>query len=179
MELAVGDVLRRFFEASYDPIFYDRGRGGRLNAPNGRYGVLYAAARLQGAVAETFLPQPGRTLLPADLLARKAYARLRVLRPLRLVLLSGPGLARVGATAQVVHGGLRYDVPQAWSGQLFDHPRRYDGVVYTARHDDQAVCYALFNRGAEAVEALSRECDLDQDWFWVLAEPYGVGLAPA
>ncbi len=38
-----------------------------------------------GAFVETFLREPGRTLLPADLLARKAYILLRTLRPLRLV----------------------------------------------------------------------------------------------
>ena len=66
-----------------------------------------------GAFAETFLRQPGRRFIPDDLLAAKAYAQLRATRPLRLVKLSGPGLAKLGATAQVTHGGLPYDVPQA------------------------------------------------------------------
>jgi len=32
--------------------------------------------------------------------------------------LAGPGLAILGATAEVVHGGLPYDDPQAWSKAL-------------------------------------------------------------
>jgi hypothetical protein len=100
VELPAGTLLHRFYTATYEPIFYDRGRNGRFNAPDGSYGVLYAAMSPAGAFAETFLREPGRTLLPADLLARKAYIQLRVLRPLRLVKLGGPGLARVGGTAE-------------------------------------------------------------------------------
>ncbi len=176
--LAVGEFLHRFHTAKHEPLFFDRGLGGRLNAPNGGYGVLYAANYPAGAFAETFLRQPGRTLLAADFLASKAYARLRVLRPLTLIKLGGPGLARVGATAEVTHGGLPYDVPQAWSEALRAHPANVDGIAYYARHDDEQLCYALFDHPPEPVEVAEREADLDVDWFWRLAEPYGVALAP-
>jgi hypothetical protein len=174
--LTPGDVIHRFHSVGFDPIHYDLGPDGRLNAPDGGYGVLYAAATPQGAFAETFLRSPGRTQLPLDLLASKAYARLSVSRTLRLVRLAGVGLARLGATAQVVHGGRPYDAPQAWSGALFAHPGGYDGIAYHARHDDEALCYALFDRGDPTLAEASREEDLDQNWFWELAEPYGIGL---
>src|SRR5262249_8524324 len=103
---------------------------------------------------------------------------LEVLRPLRLVRLAGPGLARAGATAQVTHGGQPYDAPQAWSAAIYALPEIYDGIAYTARHDDAAVCYAIFGRPSPAVAEVSRQADLDADWFWQLAERYGVGLAP-
>jgi len=176
--LKAGEILHRFFTAAFDPIYFDRGRGGRLNAPDDSYGVLYAAKAPQGAFAETFLRNPGLTQLPTDLLARKAYATLEVVRPLKLVRMAGPGLARVGATAQVVHGGKPYDNPQTWSGALYQHPGAYDGIAYNARHDDEALCYALFERAAGAMRELARRSDLDEDWFWDIAEPYGVGLAP-
>jgi hypothetical protein len=172
------EILHRFFSADYDPIYFDRGRNGRLNAPDDSYGVLYAAKGAHGAFAETFLRNPGLTQLPTDLLARKAYVTLEVLRPLKLVKMAGPGLARIGATAQVVHGGKPYDSPQAWSGALHQHPGRYDGIAYNGRHDDEALCCAIFERAAGAVREATRETDLDQDWFWDIAEPYGVGLAP-
>lgn len=177
--VAAGETLHRFFSAAHDPIYFDRGADGRLNAPSGAgYGVLYAAKAPQGAFAETFLRNPGLTLLPTDLLARKAYVRLEVLRPLKLVRLAGPGLARLGATAQVVHGGKPYDAPQAWSAALHAHPGAFDGIAYNARHDDEALCYAIFDRAADALREASRDRELDRDWFWDLAEPYGVGLAP-
>jgi hypothetical protein len=178
VHLAENDVLHRFFTAGFDPVFFDRGRGGRLNAPDGSYGVLYAAKTEAGAFAETFLRVPGRTLIPADRLAQKGYVRLRVLRPLTLIKFSGPGLARLGATAEVVHGGKPYDTAQAWSKALRAHPAGANGIAYTARHDDEALCYVLFDAEPAPVEEIHRETNLDQDWFWRVAEPYGVGLAP-
>lgn len=177
--LAPGTELHRFYPAGLDPIYFDRSRSGRLNAPDGRYGVLYAAARPEGAFAETFLRTPGRTLLAPELVAAKGQARLRTLQPLTLVQLHGPGLARLGATAEVTHGGLPYAAPQAWSAALHDHPAHADGLAYTARHDDAEVCYAIFERAAAAVVIDAAEEDLDREEFYLLAEHYGVGLAPA
>ena len=78
ISLAEGEIVHRFYSAQHDPIYFDRSRAGRLSAPDGVYGVLYAAKTPAGAFAEAFLREPGRTLLPADLLATKAYSRLRV-----------------------------------------------------------------------------------------------------
>jgi hypothetical protein len=176
--LEAGEILHRFFTAAYDPIHFDHSRDGRLNAPDGSYGVLYTAKDARGAFAETFLREPGRTLIPSDLLAKKAYVRLRVTRPLVLIKLGGLGLARLGATAEVVHGGLPYDVPQAWSAALRNHPVNANGIAYYARHDDEAFCYALYDHEPLALEEERQDTSLDENWFWDLAEPYGVGLSP-
>lgn len=177
--LPEGTELHRFYPAGLEPIYFDKSLGGRLNAPDGRYGVLYAAAKPEGAFAETFLRTPGKTLLAPELIAAKAQALLKTLRPLTFVQLHGPGLARLGATAEVTHGGLPYDAPQAWSAALHDHPLQADGIAYTARHDDAEVCYAIFERAAAAITLEAQEEDLDHDGFYLLAEHYGVGLAPA
>jgi hypothetical protein len=79
--------------------------------------------------------------------------------------------------AEVVHGGLPYDVPQAWSKALSEHPKRVDGIAYHARHDDEALCYALFDRAHDALVETERRTDFDQDWFWRLAARYKVGVA--
>jgi len=178
VRLRRGTVLHRFYTAEYEPVFFDPSRLGRLNSPEGSYGVLYAAREAFGAFAETFLRQPGRTLIDAGLLRRKAYVRLEVTTDLRLIRLAGPGLGILGATAEVVHGGLPYDVPQAWSRALFEHPIRPDGIAYHARHDDEGLCYAIFDRARGSVREIDRELDLDQDWFWRLARRYRVGLSP-
>ncbi len=179
VRLPENSVLHRFYTARFDPIFFDRSLAGRLNAPDGGYGVLYAARTKAGAFAETFLRQPGRTLIPADFLASKAYARLRVLRPLTLIKFSGPGLGRLGATAELVHGGKPYDAPQAWSKALKARPVGADGIAYTARHDDEELCYALFDGRSNPVAEIDSVTNLDRDWFWLIAEPYGVGIAPS
>jgi hypothetical protein len=78
----------------------------------------------------------------------------------------------------VVHGGKPYDSPQAWSGALHQHPEHYDSIAYNARHDDEALCYAIFQHAAGAVREAARVTGLDRDWFWDIALSYGVGLAP-
>ena len=178
LELPRDTDLHRFYRAAYEPIHFDASLSGRLNAPDGAYGVLYAAATPSGAFAETFLRQPGRTLLAADFVAARAYARLRLSRSLRLIRFAGPGLARLGATAEIVHGGLPYAAPQAWSAALHAHPAAADGIAYHARHDDDELCYALFDRARAAVREVERDRDLDADWFWQIAAPYGVGFSP-
>ncbi len=178
IHLKQGSLIERIFAAAHNPVHFDRSRNGRLNAPDASYGVLYAAQEIRGAFAETFLRVPGRRLIPLDLVAAKARAQLKLTRDLRLVQLAGFGLARMGATAEVTHGGLPYDAPQAWSKALRDHPDRPDGVAYMARHDDEAICYALFDHAPPCVIEHARETSLDHDWFWELADVYDLGVAP-
>lgn len=178
IEIPAVEKLHRFYTTQWEPIFFDRSTIGRFNAPDGSYGVLYAAKEAAGAFAETFLRTPGRTLIDTDLLQRKAYIRLTTGRNLTLIRLAGPGLAHLGATAEVTHSGLPYDVAQAWSAALLAHPVGADGIAYHARHDDSELCYALFDRSADAIVEDVRELDLDQDWFWRIADRYRVGLAP-
>jgi hypothetical protein len=178
LQLPAGTIIHRFYTNGYEPVFFDPGLSGRLNAPDGSYGVLYSAKEPSGAFAETFLRTPGRSLIDTDMLRRKAYVRLQVRSELNLIKLAGPGLAILGATAEVVHGGLPYDVPQAWSKALSRHPAGADGIAYYARHDDEALCYAIFDRATAAIAEAERETDLDQDWFWRLARSYRVGMAP-
>lgn len=176
-KLPAGALLHRFYTLGYDPIHFAFGPDGRLNAPDRSYGVLYAAAAVEGAFAETFLRQPGRRMIPADLLAKKGYARLRLTREAAFVVLAGPGLGVLGATAEVTHGG-SYDLPQAWSAALHAHPIRADGVAYHARHDDVQMCFALFDRARAAVVESDRNEHLDDAWFWTVADGYEVGRAP-
>jgi hypothetical protein len=178
VRIKAGATLHRFFTRAFEPIHFDRNADGRLNAPDASYGVLYAAETMNGAFAETFLRQPGRQQIPSDLLARKAQVRLRVTRELVLIRLAGPGLAAVGATAEITHGGLPYGAPQAWSAALHAHPVRADGIAYMARHDDSELCYAIYDRAQDAVLEVDREIGLDNDQFWTLAEHYNVGRSP-
>jgi len=175
--LAAGVTVERFYSNAFAPIHFDRSRNGRMNAPDGGYGVLYAAAELRGAFAETFLRIPGRTLLPLDFVRRKSRVRIRLTGSLQLVKFAGAGLARLGATAEVSHGGLPYDAPQKWSQAIHALPSAPHGIAYRARHDDDAFCYAIFDRSEPLIEEELREVDIDKDWFWSLADAYGIGLA--
>jgi len=179
VRLPVGTDVHRFYSSRFDPIHFDRSSDGRLNSPDGSYGVLYVAREPSGAFAETFLRRPGRTLIDTSFLSRKAYVRLRITSAMTVVRLAGPGLAIFGATAEVTHSGLPYDVSQAWSKALFAHPIGPAGIAYHARHDDEALCYALHERCAGGLAEVERIVDLDADWFWRLAERYRIGLSPS
>ncbi len=178
-EARENERFHRFYSKGpgWDPIYYDKSNLGRLNDPQGGYGVLYCAARLEGAFAESFLRTPGRLLLPSDIIAAKGYVEIRALRHLRSARLHGHALASIGATAQVTHGGgPPYGIPQKWSEAIFNHPADFDGIAYNARHDDDQICYAIFDRAKSKVIETFRETDLLQDWFYKLVDHYKVGI---
>jgi hypothetical protein len=117
--------------------------------------------------------------LARDLVDGKEYCAIKFMRALRLARLYGNGLAVLGGTAQITHGGLPYDLPQSWSKALHDHKINLDGIAYRSRHDDNEVCFAVFDRAQDALVVKSREPDLDQDWFYDLMNRYRIGLAPS
>jgi hypothetical protein len=175
-----GTILHRFHNGAFGPIYFDKGLGGRLNSPSGSYGVLYAALNSNGAFAEAFLRTPGRRLLDPHVVAGKAYAQLEALADLKFIHLDGPSLAVMGATAEIVHsGGPPYPNPQAWSFALHGHPEKADGIAYSSRHDPHQICLAVFDRAAHAIGEFLREADLDQEWFWELADIYEMGQPPS
>lgn len=178
LTLPEGAMLHRFYTAAFAPLYFDRSQGGRLNAPDGSYGTLYTAETTRGAFAETFLRRPGLNLIDAKIVAAKAHVKIQVNAPLSLIQLTGPGLAIVGATAEVTHGGLPYDLPQQWSRALHTHPCKADGIAYRSRHDDDELCFALFDRASTRIAVHTATEDLDQTWFWNLMDVYSVGLAP-
>jgi hypothetical protein len=49
LALAADTRIERIFTAAYDPVYFDKTLSGRLNAPDGSFGVLYAAETLRGA----------------------------------------------------------------------------------------------------------------------------------
>lgn len=177
-ELPTGTRLHRFHTAAFDPIHYDRTTGGRLNAPGGEYGVIYTALSAHGAFAESFLRQPGRTLLPSRIMSIKAYAELQVLSPMRCLCVYGPGLAILGATAEITASSPPYDMPQAWSKAIHEGYPDIDAIAYMSRHDNLETCLAIFDRAGHKVAVAAQQLDLDCDWFYDLMNRYHVGLGP-
>jgi hypothetical protein len=175
--LTTTTTLYRFYRRKKDPMHFDRSIQGRFNSRDGSFGVLYAAQHRRGAFAETFLREPGRTLLPQDLIKSRALVSLRATRSLRIVELYGRGLAHVGATADITSSPQPYDTPQAWAAALHHHPDGFDGIAYRSRHDNNEICYALFDRCAPITEVDRDELLLDAEWFYDLLEHYSVGIS--
>jgi hypothetical protein len=169
----------RFYPRGKDPIYFDHSKEGRLNSPDASFGVLYVAKKITGAFAETFLRQPGRTLLAVDFIEKKALVFLRSTRALRVANLYGRGLTVLGATAEITSSPQPYGLPQAWSAALRNHPGAFDGIAYRAKHDNDEICYALFDRSAPAITEVHREeMLLDTDSFCNLLDHYSVGISP-
>lgn len=141
----------RLHRLDRDPVFFGRTGLNRFDAPAGEYGVLYAAGDVHGAFVETFGRTGGERLVSAADLRLRGLARIAARRPLRLVDLAGPGLARLGADGRLATGD--YRVAGRWALALWRHPELPDGLRYRCRHDPSRHAVALFDRAADAVRA--------------------------
>ena len=163
----------RFYRNGYGSTYFAMDRSGRLNAPDGSFGVLYAAQSLNGAFAETFLRDPGQNRVDGSFLRSKGLVHLTSTVDLRMAALFGPGLATVGATAEVTHSGVDgYDLSQGWSKALHDHPQDFDGIAYRSRHDDNEICYAIFDSAQRKIKVTAEYPDLDRSEIWDLIDQY-------
>lgn len=146
----------RIYRLEHDPLFFGATGYNRFDDPRRRFEVLYAAQEEAGAFIEVFGFGAGsgvNTVRENDLVAR-AYASIEAERPLRLVDLTGPGLAQVGATNRLTAGA--HAVAQQWSRALWSHPSRPDGLLYRARYEPSCLSVALFGRTRRHVRAQPR-----------------------
>ena len=136
-----------------DAIFFGTSGDNRFDAPGGEFGVLYVAQDMFGAFVETLGHKTGTRLIAlADLQAR-GLAQINVARPLRLVDLTGSGLAQLAADNELA--SWPPEVAQRWSLAFHKHPDQPDGLLYRARHDPARLCAAIFNRAGVALTVTS------------------------
>lgn len=127
-----------------DPVHFGRDPTSRFNAPSREFGVLYLASHPACAFIEVFGRVSGPSFVEPAQLSRRKLAEIRPPRPLRLVDLTGSGLARIGADARLFAG--EHAVARRWSLALFLHPASPDGLLYPARHDPSLRAAAVFDR---------------------------------
>lgn len=174
--LPKGTVFHRIHAAAKSAIYFDKGDGGRFNAPDGSFGTMYAANATDGAFAEVFLRDVSTSVVSEAFVATRALSLVRLLRDARVVRLRGSGLHAIGATA-VVSAIWPYSVPQAWAKALFEHPSAPDGIAYRSRHDDSEQCIAFFERLPPYLDVTYTARDLlSQSSFHSAAAKYGVGV---
>lgn len=157
-------------------MWFGREGTNRWDAPNNEYGVLYLGEDLTAAFAETFLRQRGVVVISKAELDARRVSTVRALAPLRLVDLTGPGLATIGADASVVHGN--YGTTQHWALALWMHPEQPDGLYYQARHDPSVKCLAIFDRSQSCVQASGSPERLDANLAALgsILDRYNIGL---
>lgn len=146
--LSYGATLFRIYRTDRGPAFWGKTGDNRFDAPAAEFGVLYAASDQHGAFIETCGGLLNRTVTSSFLGAR-GWARVIPAQDLKLVDLSGSGLARIGADERLCSG--EHDVAQQWALALWQHPAHVDGIHYRARHDPSRTSVAIFDRAASAV----------------------------
>lgn len=156
----------RIHRLTHGPLYFGRSGDNRFDAPDGEFGVLYVGKDERCAFIETFGHATGVAAVDQGELAARGVARVTPKRALRLVNLASSGLARLGADARLT-AGESYDPPHRWMLAIHDHPKKPDGIAYTARHDPSRVCAAIFERVS---------ADLDVATLGSLADPAHVPL---
>jgi hypothetical protein len=148
----------------------------RFDDPAGRFRVCYLGTALAVCFAETFLRNPPVRILALDDLAERSIAIVEVRRDLRLVPIHGPSLVRLGVTAELASGS-DYERSQLWSRALWEHGDKPDGILYRSRHDDSALCVAVYDRAKDGL-AIVQDHSLAEDpqQLAKLLRRYGLGL---
>jgi hypothetical protein len=147
-------------KSSHPLLNFRATRSNRFDAPDSSYGTLYAAESLDVCFAETLLRgdlknQPlvgGNTFIPETELQNRIVVILDGSEPLRLAVLSGAPLKRLGGDASV-SSVVPYDVPQQWSKAIHAHPEKVDGFIYKSRHLNDKEAVVLFDRADVKLKA--------------------------
>jgi hypothetical protein len=148
----------------------------RFDDPAARFRVCYLGTTIDVCFAETFLRNPPVRILALEDLKLRSVAAIEITRDLRLAALHGPGLARLGVTAELASGAV-YAVSQAWSRSLWEHPDAPDGIVCRSRHDDSSLCVAIYNRAKAALTIVEdRRLTDDPKLLARLLRRYDIGL---
>jgi hypothetical protein len=155
--MAAGQLFYRIHSAHHFPVFFNPASDYRFNAPAEEFGVLYAAVHADGAFIETFCRtlDARPPLITSRQLDSRALTVLTFDAPLRLVDLTGPGLAGLGIDNRISTCE-DYALAQRWARWFWSHPDGVDGLLYCSRHDPHEHCVALFSgRSIPAATAIA------------------------
>lgn len=180
--IAAGTIWWRIHRLEHRPLLFGPEAGGsprhRFDAPGGEYRVVYAGASREASFAEVFLREPDVEYVRVAEIQSRWVTRIRVCRPVALVVLHGPGLARAGVSATATTGD-DYPRSRERARGIWAMPERPDGVTYRARHDDGELSVALFDRASDAIEVVgSAPLDDDPRWLASMALRYGFDFVP-
>lgn len=117
-----------------------------------RFGVLYAGDGLETAFAESVLHEAslyrgGRYLVAEEDIDRRAVVTFRhpARDTLTLADFTGKALKSLGLNNDISAGD-DYTLPQQWSRLVHETGGEWDGIRYVSRQQNDACCYAIFDR---------------------------------
>ena len=151
----------------------------RFDAPGGEYRIGYFGTTRDASFAEVFLRVPPVELITMDEVEARRLTAIEVVRDVRVARLVGRGLARAGITASATTGA-EYGVARAAALAIWSHSDGFDGLLYRARHDDDELSVALFDRAADAVApGPPQRLTDDVGWLATLPVRYGFDFDPS
>lgn len=176
--VALRDSWLRIHRLEYSPLYFGRTCANRFDAPKGEFGVLYVGATSGAAFVETFGHATGDNFVQKSELLLRGISVIGSKIELKLVDLTGPGLARIGADERLCSGSQA--LARRWSAALHRHSTNPDGLLYRARHDPSQICAAFYDR-AEPHFTIQKTITLGdaafEDELLELLHKYDFGLA--
>lgn len=167
----------RIHKTQHSGLYFGKSKSYRFDDPQQQYGVMYAAVAPHGAFIETFGNQTGIRIISMSELAIRSISELICQQSLKLVDITGEGLAQIGADARLANGD--HQLAPRWARQFWSHPENVDGIYYRARHDASQFCAAIFDREKSVFKiAKTQRCD-SRKFSYVLADilaKYNFGL---
>jgi hypothetical protein len=175
-----GTFLWRVHQRVHEPVWFGPAPHGaprnRFDAPDGEFRVCYLGDSREVAAAETLIRQPRLRLVRREQLDERRVSRVPVTRGLTLAQVHGPGLARLGIDAGVAHAD-PYVTCQLLALEIWSDAAGVDGIEYRSRWDNDRLCYALFDRAADALGAPDQRLNLADPGVWSpIFRLYDVGL---
>jgi RES domain-containing protein len=176
--IPVGTSLFRLHHRSKGPLFFGRTGRNRFDAPDGGFGVLYAALDEHCAFIETFGQSTGIRIVTRAELEQRVLSEMKVMRPLTVIdLARSGGLARVGADGRLLTGS--HAIAQRWSAALHNLSSKPAGILYPARHDVARFACAFFDLPDSAFQITNTGSMLEPHHSVLLArilDTYGFGF---
>lgn len=148
--LDAGISVYRCHPDSYGAVYFGRKACHRFDDPRQRFGVCYLALSPIGAFAETLVRKPFGQVLEKSDLRLYCLTRLLTSASLNLVHCHGEGLQLNGLDSRI-SSTLDRAATQTLSRTLYDHVDGPDGLIYRARHDDDQLSIALFDRASAKI----------------------------
>jgi hypothetical protein len=163
--------LYRVHPLSYPPSeLYATERPARFRPIKGSDGnvvpMLYGAGTQQAAIYESVLheaPRRGARIIPYEPLLTSALTCLKPRRRLRLAKLHSDGLEklRLVNTDLTDSPPAKYSETLPWAQALYDHPARYDGIVWMSRRYNSVRACVLFGTIGDDARVDGSDFDLE------------------
>jgi hypothetical protein len=161
-----------------NPIFWSTKGIYRFDSPTARYGVLYTANSLEGAILEVLGDRwLEHRAISEELLRSYNLVKLTIATGLWLVNTLGSNLVFAGIDARLF-ASTDYEKTQAWGRAFMEHPQNFDGILYHSRKNPRQLNCAFFETetAQKAITILDTVPLIDTNGLYPILERYEIKL---